>query len=84
MKNIRIFVFENFPFLEVKVSIYLNRRVFRNALSRVLGSRCLCHFAYTVKKELLQLDKLKEQYLPFNKVQSRNPSDLIPSAILKD
>ena len=28
MKNIRIFVSENFQFLEVKVSIYLNRRVF--------------------------------------------------------
>ena len=28
MINIRIFVSENFQFLEVKVSIYLNRRVF--------------------------------------------------------
>ena len=28
MKNIRIFVSENFQFLEVKVSIYLNRRIF--------------------------------------------------------
>ena len=28
MKNIRIFVSENFQFLEVKVSIYLIRRVF--------------------------------------------------------
>ena len=28
MKNIRIFVSENFQFLEVEVSIYLNRRVF--------------------------------------------------------
>ena len=28
MKNIRIFVSENFQFLEVKVSIYLNRHVF--------------------------------------------------------
>ena len=28
MKNIRIFVSEDFQFLEVKVSIYLNRRVF--------------------------------------------------------
>ena len=28
MKNIRIFVSENFQFLEVKVSIYMNRRVF--------------------------------------------------------
>ena len=28
MKNIRIFVSENFEFLAVKFSIYLNRRVF--------------------------------------------------------
>ena len=28
MKNIRFFVSEFFQFLEVKVSIYLNRRVF--------------------------------------------------------
>ena len=28
MKNIRGFLFENFQFLEVKFSIYLNRRVF--------------------------------------------------------
>ena len=28
MKNIRVFLSENFQFLEVKLSIYLNRRVF--------------------------------------------------------
>ena len=28
MKNIRVFLYENFQFLEVKFSIYLNRRVF--------------------------------------------------------
>ena len=28
MKNIRVFLSENFHFLEVKFSIYLNRRVF--------------------------------------------------------
>ena len=28
MKNIGVFVSENFQFLEVKFSIYLNRRVF--------------------------------------------------------
>ena len=28
MKNIRVFVSENFQFLEVRFSIYLNRRVF--------------------------------------------------------
>ena len=32
MKNIRVFLSENFQFLEVTFSIYLNRRVFRNAL----------------------------------------------------
>ena len=29
MKNIIFFLFENFQFLEVKFSIYLNRRVFK-------------------------------------------------------
>ena len=28
MKNIRFFLFENFSFLVVKFSIYLNRRIF--------------------------------------------------------
>ena len=28
MKNVRVFLSENFQFLEVKFSIYLNRRVF--------------------------------------------------------
>ena len=28
MKNIRVFLSENFQFLELKFSIYLNRRVF--------------------------------------------------------
>ena len=28
MKNIRVFLPENFQFLEVKFSLYLNRRVF--------------------------------------------------------
>ena len=28
MKNIRVFLFENFQFLEMKFSIYLNSRVF--------------------------------------------------------
>ena len=28
MKNIRVFVYENFQFLEVKLSLYFNRRVF--------------------------------------------------------
>ena len=32
MKNIRIFLSENFHFLVVKYSVYLNRHVFRNEL----------------------------------------------------
>ena len=28
MKNVEFFLFENFPFLVLKFSIYLNRRVF--------------------------------------------------------
>ena len=36
MKNIRVFVSENFQFLEVKFSTYLNRRVF------VMVIRLLC------------------------------------------
>ena len=35
MKNIRVFVSENFQFLEVKISIYLDRLVF------VMNFRCL-------------------------------------------
>ena len=30
MKNIRFFLSENFQFLQVKFSLYLNRHVFRN------------------------------------------------------
>ena len=41
MKNIRIFVSENFQFLEVKVSIYLNRRVFIMVLDAIDGKLCL-------------------------------------------
>ena len=33
MKNIRVFVSENFQFLEMKFSMYLNRRVFVMSLS---------------------------------------------------
>ena len=34
MKNMRIFYLKNFPFLVVKFSIYLNRRVF---VMRIIG-----------------------------------------------
>ena len=37
MKNIRFFLSENFQCLEVKFSIYLNRRVF-------VMARCSSHF----------------------------------------
>ena len=40
MKNIRIFVSENFQFLEVKVSIYLNRRVFVMSMTACSGNQC--------------------------------------------
>ena len=35
MKNIRVFLSENFQCLEVKFSIYLNRRVFAMQISMV-------------------------------------------------
>ena len=37
MKNIRVFLSENFLFLEVKLSIYLNRRVFVMQYGIVIG-----------------------------------------------
>ena len=36
MKNIRAFLSENFQFLEVKFSVYLNRRVFVMLLNAAL------------------------------------------------
>ena len=45
MKNIRIFLFENFPILVVKCSIYLNRRVFimqRTNLMMLMPCFCVC------------------------------------------
>ena len=36
MKNIRFFLSENFMFLEVKISIYLHRRVFVMLISIIL------------------------------------------------
>ena len=46
MKNIRVFVFENFQFEEVKFSLYLNRRVFvmRSFLSLVFPKATLKAF----------------------------------------
>ena len=45
MKNIRIFLSENFPILVVKCSIYLNRRVFimqRTNLMMLMPCFCVC------------------------------------------
>ena len=41
MKNIRIFLSENFPFLVVKFSIYLNRHVFVMS-SNIFGTTEIC------------------------------------------
>ena len=41
MKNFRIFLFENFQFLEVKFSIYLNRRVFV-----MMSINLMCYFVF--------------------------------------
>ena len=49
MKNIRIFVSENFQFLEVKVSIYLNRRVLVMVLQVLRKSSPYCPFDITRK-----------------------------------
>ena len=38
MKNIRFFLFENFQFLEVKFSMYLNRRIF---VMCIINSECI-------------------------------------------
>ena len=48
MKNIRVFLSENFPFLEVKFSIYLNRHVFvmsSGQMMRKLGKKTLTPYA---------------------------------------
>ena len=49
MKNIGGFVSENFQFLEVKFSIYLNRRVFvMGQWKFVLYMGCLSHQGFTI------------------------------------
>ena len=62
MKNIRVFVSENFQFLEVKFVIYLNRRVFVMAWClRVRYSRnsalCNTNLIMTYLLERLLTDK---------------------------
>ena len=45
MKNIRVFYLKIFQFLEVKVSIYLNRRVFVMEFKAFYGSFLIDTFA---------------------------------------
>ena len=58
MKNIRLFLSENYQVLEVKLSIYLNRRVFvmcfkfRTSLVRCQGARL---FWVNVEKKIQKM-----------------------------
>ena len=47
MKNIRVFLSENFQILEVKFSIYLNRRVF------VMMFACNCYYIILKYKSIM-------------------------------
>ena len=54
MKNTRVFYLKIFSFLEVKFSIYLNRRVFVMAPSKAFFStEKYCYFAYISYSRLL-------------------------------
>ena len=44
MKNIRLFLSENYQVLEVKLSIYLNRRVFVMSGLSTASTTCTCTF----------------------------------------
>ena len=46
MKNIRVFLSENFQYLEVKFSIYLNRNVF------VMGLKNACFLEISIRLEV--------------------------------
>ena len=51
MKNIRVFLSENFQFFEVKFSIYLNRHAFIMVLSVTLATTyliALLSFSYVI------------------------------------
>ena len=59
MKNIRDLLSENFQFLKVKFSIYLNRRVF------IMGEKfCDFLFALLYSEPSLQRQHLFERILP--------------------
>ena len=51
MKNIRVLLSENFQFLEVKFSIYLNRRVFVMFFLIFIGSFPAVHDVYTTSPQ---------------------------------
>ena len=66
MKNVTIFLSEIFPFLEVKFSIYLNRRVFgmktyeyvsevkvKIALSRAMNIVCVTILSHHTEKTFM-------------------------------
>ena len=48
MKNIKVFLSVNFEFLEVKFSIYLNKRVFEMVCLFLVCHYSVCHFVFEV------------------------------------
>ena len=59
MKNVSVFLSENFQFLDVKISIYLNRRVFVMPTQSLLFHYCISDAASD--QDLLYLPFLKHQ-----------------------
>ena len=53
MKNIRIFLTENFHFLVVKFSVYLNRRVFVMSSARMINSFLIFFFFFFFQFQLI-------------------------------
>ena len=59
MKNIRVFLSENFQFLEVKFSIYLNRQVFVMNIFRKGKAFFFCFlFFFSLRDALLRICKV--------------------------
>ena len=65
MKNIRIFVSEDFQFLEVKVSIYLNRRVFVMACRNFKTILNILMILYRNLYEVKTVRRLQKDCSPF-------------------
>ena len=65
MKNIRIFVSEDFQFLEVKVSIYLNRRVFVMACRTFKTILNILMILYSNVYEVKTVRRLQKDCSPF-------------------